>query len=268
MSKLSLVISILTIISVSTPTWSQEEPKEILLSKKTFGISMGTGLFQQVRMNLTNFDQTIIAVSENLIPLSFKANFNYHFTLKLALRFSSGYGFSRQKIYSEIDYGIINLRDSKIEDGATFSMTGFPAEIALLFQTPIDVRANLFVHFGIGVGYYAYNYQAEGISKELTSKTLTPKWKESYLNPQMTLSGSAQFFILGFDLNISPRIGATLEMSKVGLSMMRLKGDILKQEVEAGTIATEKKYGYYRQDYPVQNGFEDIAVSFGIFWQL
>lgn len=268
MSKLLYGIFVLIIISGSTQTWSQEESKEILLSKKTFGISIGTGFFQQVRMNLTNFDQTVIAASDNLIPLSFKANFNYYFTPKLALRFSSGYGFSRQEIYSEVDYGVINLRDSKIKDKATFTMTGFPAELALLFKTPIDVRANLFVHFGIGVGYYAYNYQAEGISRELTSKTETQKWKESYLNPQMTLSGSAQFFVLGFDLAINPRIGAALEFSKVGFSTMKLKGDILKQDVESGKIRNEKKYGYYRQDYPIQNGFEDIAVSFGIFWQL
>ncbi|MCU0645428.1 MAG: hypothetical protein MUC94_14380, partial [bacterium] len=129
-------------------------------------------------------------------------------------------------------------------------------------------RANLFFHFGVGFGYYVYNYQAEGKFQQLNSKTEAKIVEEEYVNPQVTLAGGAQFFIMGLEMNINPRVSASLEVSKIGWSLMNLTQDILQQDVEAGEITNEKKYGFSRQDYSVKNGFEDIAVSLGLNWSL
>ncbi|UCE05913.1 MAG: hypothetical protein JSW07_20360 [bacterium] len=267
--SISLILLILAFLLINSNTWSQEESEpKIELSRKTFGLNIGTGFFQSVNINLTNFQQEILTTSDNLIPINFKANFNYYFTPNLAIRFSSGYGFSQQKSKNEIDYSEIHSRDAIVKNESLFTVTGFPAEAALIFQTPVDVRATMFLHFGIGFGYYAYNYQAEGTLKEYESKTRVLTLEENYVNPAMTLSGGAQFFILGFDISITPIIGTTLEVSKVGWSMMKFTRDEIKQENKPGDVNYDKKYGYEQQDYTGRNGFDDLAVSLGIFWQL
>jgi len=269
MTKYSIIILILAFLLINSNTWSQEESEpKIELSKKTFGLNIGTGFFQNVTINLTNFQQQILTTSDNLIPINFRANFSYYFTPKLAIRFSSGYGFSQQKSHHEIDFSQMHEMDVIFKNESKFTVTGFPAEVALLCQTPIDPRANIFVHFGIGFGYYAYNYKAEGAAEELESNMNRQNRKENYVNPQINLSGGAQFFVLGFDINIGSKVGATLEFSKIGWSMMKLTRDIVSQQIEAGQVEYENKYGYWQQDYAVKNGFDDITVSLGLFWQL
>jgi len=269
MSRHSIILLILVFLLINSNAWSQEESESTIeLSRKTFGINLGTGFFQHINLDLVNFDQEILTTSDNLIPINFKANFSYYFTPKLAIRFSSGYGLSRQKSHKEIDFSKIHSKDVISKNESKFTVTGFPAEVALLFQTAVDPRANIFLHFGIGLGYYVYNYKAEGTSEELESKTNKWNMEENYINPEINLSGGAQFFVLGFDINIGPKVGATLEFSKIGWSMMKLTRDIVSQEIDAGEIAYETKYGYERQDYAVMNGFNDIGVSLGIFWQL
>ncbi len=269
MFRLLVTIILLATLLTFTSSWSQEKAEEkIELSKKTFGINLGTGFFQHVKLNLANFNQEVLATSENLVPINFKANFNYYFTPNLAVRFSSGYGFYQQTMNSETDFDKIHTNDTIEKHEANFLVTGFPAEAALIFQSPIDARATMFFHFGFGIGYYAYNYEAAGTLKEFDLQTNQPTLNEKYKNPEMTLSGGAQFFILGFDVNITPRIVATLEFSKAGWSMMRLSRDVVTQEIEAGEISYETKYGYEQEDYTVKNGLDDVAVSVGIFWQL
>lgn len=269
MLKYTFIVAVLSLSLFFSPLWSQEESEtKIELSKKTFGFNIGTGLFQNVTMTLTNFQQEILTTSDNLIPINFKANFSYYFTPELVIRFSSGYGFAQQKDVNKVDYSKIYLKDIIAKNESRFSVTGFPAEVTMIFQTPIDVRANTFLHFGIGVGYYVYNYKAEGTVQELESETKIQKWEENYNNPAMSLSGGAQFFILGFDINIGPKVGATLEIAKVGWSRMKLTRDIVSQQIESGEVEYENKYGYWQQDYAVKNGFDDIALSLGFFWQL
>lgn len=268
MRRFIILLYVLLFITLHLSAWCQTDAKEIQLSKKAFSITMGSGLFQQVKMELLNFDNQIIAISSPIIPLNIKANFYYHFTPKLALRFSSGYGFFRSSSEDLIDPSIIHTEQKRVEEVANFSVTGFPAEMAVLFQAPLDVRANMFFHFGLGIGYYAYNYHAEGTSRQFNPKTNLQLLKENYINPEMTLSGFAQFFLMGFDLSLSNRIGATIEISKAGFSRLKLTRDIVTQEVSSGKIANETKYGVSRQDYPLPVGLDDIGISFGLVWQL
>lgn len=269
MVKLLKFVIFVSLIFMDVNAYCQQESdSKIMLSKKTFGFQVGTGYFQNVRMNLFNFDQQLLATSDDLVPVNLKVNFSYYFIPSLAIRFSSGYGFSKQKNASEIDYGEIDVQNLKSHESSTFSAAGFPTEAALIFKTPFDARATMFFHLGIGIGYYVYNYQAEGKFRELTSKTNEKIIAEEYANPQMTLSGGAQFFIMGLEININSRLSALLEVTKVGWSLMTLTQDILKQDVESGKITNERKYGFSRQDYTVKNGFEDLAVSLGLNWNL
>lgn len=269
MHKFIKIFIIIILFMMNTLSFGQEgSDSKIKISKKTFGIQVGAAHFQNVSMNLLNFQQEILTSSENIVPVNLMATFFYYFTPSLAVRFSSGYGFSQHKSNHEIDYGKIDMMNLKVNDTSTFTATGFPTEVAVIFKTPFDARANLFFYLGAGLGYYVYNYQAEGALKKLTSKTNAKISAEEYINPEMTLSGSAQFFIMGLEININPRVSASLEVSKLGWSSMILTQDILKQDVEAGVITNERKYGYSRQDYPVKNGVEDITIALGLNWNL
>ena len=269
MYKHIIIIILIIFIIPNTIAWSQEEPESTIeLSRKIFGINLGSGFFQNVNLDLVNFDQQILTTSDNLIPINFKASFSYYFIPNLAIRFSSGYGYAQQKNQNNIDYSKIYLKDIVAKDESIFSVAGFPAEVTMLFQTPIDVRANSFLHFGIGFGYYIYNYKAEGTVAELNLVTNEQKWEENYTNPEINLAGGAQFFVLGFDIKLGSQVGATLEFSKIGWSRMKLTRDITSQQIEAGEVEYEYKYGLSQQDYTVKNGFNDMAVSLGLFWQL
>lgn len=269
MMKHSLLIFFSIFILIYNPCWSQQESEsKIELSKKILGINLGTGLFQHVTQDLLNFNQQIVTTSDNLIPINFKASFSYYFIPNLAIRFSSGYGYARQKNQDKIDYSKIHLKNIVAKNESKFSVAGFPAEITMLFQIPIDVRANALLHFGVGLGYYIYNYKAEGASKEIYTETNRQIRDEKYVNPELNLSGSAQFFVLGFDIRLGAKAGATLEISKIGWSMMKLTRDIVSQEIDDGEVEYEEKYGYWQQDYTAKNGFNDIAVSLGLFWPL
>jgi len=269
MSRYLVFLLLLIFMSITIHGFSQDEAgTKIELSKKTLGLNIGTGFFQHINMNLVNFNEQIVATSDNLIPINIKANFNYYFTPSIAIRFSSGFGFSQQKIQNEIDYNKIDSIDVKFKDESNFSVTGFPAEFVLFFQTPVDVRANLLFHFGVGIGYYAYNYRAEGFFEEIQYETNSQTKEKNYITPEITLSGIAQFFTLGFDIKVSEQLNATIEVSKVGWNLVKLTRDAIRQVVEDDEITYEEKYGYYQDDYTIKNGLDDLALSIGISWNL
>ncbi|MDZ7332222.1 MAG: hypothetical protein ONB31_09620 [candidate division KSB1 bacterium] len=269
MRRLASVVHLLLLAIISIPLLAQDQSeKKIELSRKNFGFQIGSGLFQKVTLSLTNFDQQVIASSPDLLPLDIKANFYYFFTPNLAIRFTSGYGFNQEITKDQIDYSKVHLNQKHYESETQFSVAGFPNEITLIFQTPIDVRANSFLHFGFGLGYYVYNYQAKGMIQELDAKTMVLLRQEKYRSPELTLSGAAQFFVFGFEIKVTSRMAAMLELSKLGWSEMKLTQDHLSQQVENGKIIFESQYGFWQKNYRTKNGFDDIAMSLGVLWQL
>lgn len=265
---LMLIIPLFLFLAHNNCYGQEESDSKIKLSNKTFGFQLGTARFQSVRMSLVDFDQELLTSSDDLVPIDMKVNFSYYFIPAIAIRFSSGYGFTKQTHTQELDYGKIDIQNLKTQDSATFSAEGFPAEIALIFKTPFDARAKLFFHVGIGVGYYVYDFQAEGKYLARNSKTLEKIKSEEYFSPQMTLSGGAQFFILGLEMSIDSRVSASLDVTKIGWSWMNLNQDILKQDNDGSQITYESKYGSSRQNYSVKNGFEDLSIALGLNWSL
>ncbi len=237
-------------------------------SNKSIGVIFGTGFFQQTRLELTNFKQEIIATSDYLVPTNFKADFSYYLTPHFALRFSSGYAFARQVNKYFVDYSRLDSAEVKFSDKARFTMSGFPVETAMIFQMPVDADNTLFFHVGLGMGYYAYNYRTSGITKEASSVTDRVNWQEEYLVPDVTLSGWAQFILFGIHLHVSKNVGASFELSKVGLSYVKIKQDIARLDIYGREIQNQFIYGVRQQDYNAQTGFDDVALSLGIYWRL
>ena len=267
--KKKIQLSIIVFFLLNISIWAQDQQQHAMpLNELTLGLSLGTGFFQNMQLNLINFQEEILKTSDNLVPTNIKAHFSYYFTPKIAVRFSSGYSFAKQTDKEKIDYGEIDSLNLKLADKSDFIMNGFPIETTLLFQTPLDKNENTLLHFGIGIGYYSYNYKAEGIYKELYSDTDDTKWKEEYNNPEITLSGWAQFFVMGFDINLSNDFGASFEISKIGLSFINIKNDVVLQKVYDHEIEYEIKYGYQQYDYKKKSGLEDVALSLGIYWRL
>jgi len=264
----AILVQVLVLL-MFIPSLAQEQTeKKIELSRKNFGFQFGSSLFQGVTFHLIDFDQQVVATSTDLLPLDIKASFYYAFTPHLAIRFASGYGFNQQITKDHLDYSKVHLKQNIYQSETQFSVAGFPNEITALFQAPIDVRATSFLHFGIGVGYYVYNYQARGTIQELDAKTRALLQQEKYRSPELTLSGAAQFFVLGFEIKVGSRMAAMLELSKLGWSNMNLTQDHLSQHVANGTITFESQYGFWRQNYGTKNGLDDIAMSLGLLWQL
>jgi len=269
MSKNLLTSIIITILLMNVPLFSQETTQTLIqISQMRLGINFGTSYFQHMRLDLKNFNDDIIATSDYLVPTQFKADFYYDFNPNFAIRFSSGYSFAQQNNRNEIDFGQLDSMDVKLYDNAHFSVAGFPIETAIIFRTALDKNQNILVHAGLGLGYYSYNYRSEGSYEEAYSESNQTKWEENYQNPDITLSGWAQFFTVGFNLNLGRSIGASFELSKIGLSFLHLKRDVVKQFVYAHEVEYKIRYGYQKNDYKTKNGFEDLAISVGIYWKL
>jgi hypothetical protein len=261
---LILFLFLITSFSIS---YSQNEDLEPIenVNQSTMGIELGTGQFQHLTLSLLNFENQVIASSDEMIPTQIKANFNYGITSNFFIRFSSGYSFCQQTNREENDLGRIDTLDMVTKHKSAFHLYGFPSDATLLFKTKVDNQEKFGIYFGLGAGYYIYNLQAEGYFKQTDSKT---NQTEEYLNPEMTLSGWAQFFVLGFTIDVYKNLGATFEVSKIGLSSMKVDQDILKQQIYNEKIVNQIKYGYKAQNYSSKSGFDEATVSVGVFWKL
>ncbi|MBD3287191.1 hypothetical protein GF337_00160 [candidate division KSB1 bacterium] len=265
MKKLIFFLSML----IATTNWSQAQTSRTdYVPFTSMAVKFGTGFFQDMQLNLTNFENEVIATSDQLVPATLQAEFNYYFHPKVGLRFSSGYGYSQVDDKSAVNYEIIDTDEAIYRNKSTFKMSGFPVELAIVFRNSISQSQNIFLKLGLGVGYYAYNFRSEGALRKLDGETSELIWEELYSNPELSLSGAAQFFLFGMDINITSEIGATLELSKVGLSFVKVKQDVVEQVIFNREIENQIKYGYWERAYHPQNGLDDIALSVGIFWKL
>ncbi|MCI0493696.1 hypothetical protein L0Z72_01720, partial [candidate division KSB1 bacterium] len=238
------------------------------MQRSKLGISLGTGFFQDLKLNLVDFNNQIFNSSDELVPSCAKAYFWYNITPQFVFRFSSGLCFSRQTEYGQVNYAQIDSMNVRYKDKAIFSMEGYPAEVALIFQYPLDSHKKMHINFGIGLGYYVYNYRTEGSYIQISSLTDEMTWIEEYVNPEYTLSGWAQFFQLGLHLNLNKNFGAFFEFSKVGLSFMKIDQDMIKQNVYDRKVEYSEKYGYRQRDYTAQSGFDDLTMAVGVFFSL
>ena len=260
---------LLLIILITTTAWSQTNtPKAEYQPFSTMAVKFGTGFFQNMTLDLVNFENQVITSSDQMVPATLQAEFNYFFHPNVAVRFSSGYGYSQFEDKGYVNYGIIDTEQAKYHNKATFKMTGFPVDLAILFRNSVSKDQNIFLKLGLGVGYYAYNFKSDGELRKIDAETNALIWEEQYSNPTLSLSGAAQYFVFGMDINISSKIGASFELSKVGLSFVKVKQDVVEQVIYNREVENQIKYGYWERAYHPQNGLDDIALSVGLYWRL
>jgi len=232
------------------------------------GLTFGTGYFQDISLQLTDLDKQLVATSDPLVPSQLKANFTYFFTNHVGIRFTSGYVFARQLNRSNVDFSQIDSLDFRYEEKARFKLSGYPLEAALVLQTPLDAKENFMINFGIGTGYYTYNYESNGSIKEFRASDGKILRDEEYDVPTTTLTGWAQFIFIGATMRISKTMGASFELSKIGFSNMYLENDVVKRQVYEREIENQFIYGFEKDDHTTRQGFNDISLNFGLFWYL
>lgn len=254
---------IICVCLLTTPALAQEQT-----SQNAVGITFGTGFFQHTELTLTDFQGRTIATSDILVPTNFKASFRYFIVPNFAVQFASGYAFARQEDKSIRNLSQLDSLDVKYINNSKFSMSGFPLETSIIFQAAVDPRNKLLFHVGLGVGYYAYNFKTEGSFREVNTGTNATTSEESYMVPELTLSGWAQFIVMGLNININENIGATFEISKVGLSYVTLREDVARLEIDDGEIENQFIYGVNQRDYNAQRGLDDVSMTLGIYWRL
>lgn len=271
MKKYNIIVSIILIFALYTA--SAGNTQETGYSKQTLAVTTGTGFFQNVQINLMDYQSRVIATSEAFMPATIKASYHYYFTPHVALRFSSGYGFARQTKENEMDFSKIDSTNSIISNQTTFSMSGFPIETAVIFEAGINDKISF--HLGLGGGYYSYVFTSKG-------KIINESWEYSqssgikisnneteYTSPNETLYGWAQFFVFGMNIDLTNHIGASLELSKMGMNYLFLEKDVIKPVVDSDNEVEYKiRYGYHKQRYTHQSGFDEMIWSVGLFWKL
>lgn len=256
------IVFLFNSVNLFSQTPADVKPKNYL------GFQFGSGFFQDIQLQLTDLDRQLVATSDPLVPSQLKANYTYFFTRNIGLRFSSGYIFARQLNRENVNFGRIDSLDLRYEDKARFKLSGFPVELAFVFQVPIDTRENFFFNVGIGAGYYTYNYESNGSIKEFRVSNGKVLKDEKYDIPYTTLTGWAQFISVGTTLRISRNMGASFELSKVGFSNLYFEKDVVKRQIYEREIEHQFIYGSEKDDYTTKKGFDDISMVVGIFWYL
>lgn len=123
-----------------------------------------------------------------------------------------------------------------------FETTGFPIEAELLFAKPLTADNEFSIFFGIGAGYYNYNYSEEGESTGITYKE------------EIEITGIAQYFTFGSEVKITDQSTAFLQFKKPGLSFVKAKttGDYSAMEEDAKSLI----------------GFWDVGIAVGFKWSI
>jgi hypothetical protein len=227
-------------------------------SKIAVGLDYGTSLIQQGTLLLFDQDAGVITIasSQELIPKNLRGRVEIGLGSVFLLRLSMGYGYTRDKL----EYTEATTNASRYRLEAKFTAAGFPAETALLLQWPLDNGRNFTAHFGLGGGFYSYKFKIAGFEEQTAA---VPNARDEFDKMEMKISGLAQFFVAGFDLRLNSRFKATLEISKLGLSLLKEKQETAGTTTpDFGNAITYKQTS--EKDYAAAGGINDLAFSLGL----
>ncbi|MBN2012435.1 hypothetical protein JW960_24110 [candidate division KSB1 bacterium] len=263
MKRTLLVIIILVSCNVCTVRAQTESETSDLL-----GLMAGTSAMQGMSLSLYDLNRQEIATSSPLTPAQLIAFYQRGVTQHVAVRFLSGYTWGRQIDQVQFDYSKVQLEGDEVHSSESkFFISGFPIEMSVLFHNSIGESGAVSWHCGIGAGHYTYNFEAKGTINVKNVVTLRHS-KTEYSNDPYTLSGWAQFFVLGFQVQLNDKMGAICELSKIGFSGLYLEQDVMQDVIVDGEVERKIPYGYTKQQYLPETGLNDVAVSVGIFWKL
>lgn len=257
-TKLFLMLFLSLIFISSKPLLCQT-------NKLSIGIDYGSGIIQGGSIFLYDYDGNVFDISNPIIPKNIRCRIEILLSRYFIARFSVGYGMTKQGM----DYSMNRPSDystgpSKYESEAKYSASGFPIEGTIIFSVPVDKKEICSFYFGLGIGYYNYTFKAEGFYEQSGSDFSSYNYRENYVTPDVKLSGFGQFFMTGMNIQFISRLGAFIEVSKLGLSLLKEKSDIFFITVEDHEITHTEIIGEQKIDYKAKNGFKDVGLSIGI----
>lgn len=219
------------------------------------GVDYGLSIIQTSQLSLAV--QQVGTVGA-IVPKNIRGRVEFALNPYTLVRVAGGYGSTEEKQESEATFS--SGLNSSAE--AEFSSSGFLGEGALIYQVPIDDKSVFAVRFGLGAGYYSYNFKQKGFQEQVFGGQVA---REEYEEPEVKISGFAQSFIIGLMIGGNAKVSATVEVAKLGLSFMKTTQDIEETLIDPNTgDETKRKVGERKADFNASNGLEDLAISVGL----
>jgi hypothetical protein len=200
-----------------------------------------------------------------LIPKNLRGRLELSLSPSFLLRFSAGYGLAKNKATSTASSQTAgNLTLTRTE--AKSKVSGFPVEATMIWQIPLDQEERFGVHFGLGGGFYSYKFKAEGFYELTGSPFPSNNRRDNLKNPDLKISGLAQFFVAGVSLRLNSAARATFEISKMGFSDLKAKQNGERSNFTGPSF--ERFKGTSEEDYNAGSGFNDVAFALGLSMNL
>ncbi len=236
-------------------------------SIQLIGIMAGTNAVQGIAWPLQDRAGQTVATSDQITPFQGMAFYQHGFGSNVSVRFASGYVWARQQDESFQDFTKIDSADATLKTKSTFHTEGFPLELTLLFHNSVNESRRVQWQCGIGFGYYSINYEANGnrLEKQFASSR---SHKQSYESAPFTLAGWTQFFVVGFQMQVTQRMHAVCQVSKIGLSGLYIEQDMSENSVYHEESVWQRQYGHSREQYMPKSGFNELSISVGVSWTL
>lgn len=233
--------------------------------KVTIGVDVGTSIIQRQPLFLVepvSYGFDVYVYSDEMVPKNLRGRIELELGRGLALRFSAGYGFTGEKLQYFSQPAGATGGSGQFRQEEKFTARGFPLEAALLLKYPFQKFG---VHFGVVGGFYSYKFKSEGFSESTGNADPGQNYRRGLTGEELKISGFAQSFLMGVSLQISAKLEAAFEISKLGYSRLQEKQN--DQRVISSIfdpLPAVMARGTSRRDYNAGSGLEDIALSLGI----
>lgn len=219
------------------------------------GMDYGLSIIQTSQLSLAVQE---VETAGAIVPKNIRGRVEFALNPYTLVRVAGGYGSTEEKQESEATFS----NGLKSSGEATFNSSGFLGEGALIYQVPIDDKSVFAVRFGLGAGYYSYNFKQKGFQEQVFGGQVA---REEYEEPEVKIAGFAQSFIIGLMIGGNAKVSATVEVAKLGLSFMKMTQDIEETLIDPNTNQeTKRKAGERKADFNASNGLEDLAITVGL----
>lgn len=216
-------------------------------SKLALGLDYGSGVIQPSNTYPFFAPGILTTLESQTVPKHLRGRLEFTLNPVILLKLSAGYGSTTEMQKWGYLYAFTNTIQIDVET----KTTGIPVEGAILFQTPIDKKEILNVRMGLVLGYYSYKTKITGfVDDGVTGE------RRDIDEPDITISGFAQSFMFGAGIQLSRKVSAFFEFSKLGFSFLKLKQNFLDEN--------NQKTGEREEDYNAAQGLDDLGMAIGV----
>ncbi|MGH7595311.1 MAG: hypothetical protein ACREOI_03120 [bacterium] len=182
----------------------------------------------------------------------------------LTARLTAGHGGIREKHYGFDPQNDAAGTMAVINSEVQFTASGNAVEIAVLHRLPFRFRSDPYrwinLHFGAGLAYYLYRFDAEGFW-ELKFFAPEPGEHHDLIFPSAKYTSLSQFFVAAVEFRPVSSIAAMFEMTVTG----PFNWSKISKPSQSGTFAGGVDAGglkRYRENISVAN----LGFAVGITW--